>query len=94
MLSRLGEGLIKVRPGVGKRCGIGTYQVPPPMFDGLEFFLAHDGKDTFWGTGRGMKFEVQRKDIGRAITKVVEAEEELVDDLEWVVTRSESKYCV
>ena len=94
MLSRLGEGLMKVRPSLGGRHGNDTHQVPPLMFDGLKFFLAHHGKNTFWGTGRGMEFEVQRKDIGRVITKVVETEKELVDDLERVVSRSESKYSV
>jgi hypothetical protein len=94
MLSRLGEGLAKARSGVGERRSAVTHQVPPLLLDGLKFFLAHDGKDTFWGTGRGMKLEVQRKDIGRAIIQVVETEKELVDDLERVVTRSESKYCV
>lgn len=94
MLSHLGEGLMKVRPGMGKRRGAGAHQVPPLVLDGLKFFLTHDGKDTFWGTGGGMKFEIQREDVGRAITKVVKTEKQLVDDLERVVTRSEGKYCV
>ena len=64
------------------------------MLDGPEFFLTHDGKDTLWGAGRGMKFEIQRDDIRRAITEVIEAEKELVDNLERVVPRSESEYCV
>lgn len=94
MLSSFGEGLTRVEVSQGVRCGVGTDQVPSFAFDSLEFFLAHDSKDTFWGTGRGMKFEVQREDIGGAVAEVVEAVKELVDDLERVVTRSESKYCV
>ena len=64
------------------------------MLDGPEFFLAHDGKDAIWGTGRRMKFEIQRNDIRRAITEVIEAEKELINNLEWVVTWSEGKNCV
>lgn len=64
------------------------------MLDGPEFFLAHDGKDTIWGAGRRMKFEIQRNDIRRAITEVIEAEKELINNLEWVVTWSEGKNCV
>ena len=94
MLSRLGEGLMKVRPGLGGRYGVDTHQVPPLMLDGLKFFLTHHREDTFWGTGRRMEFEVQRNDIRWVITKVVETVKELVDDLERVVSRSESKYCV
>ena len=52
------------------------------MLDGPEFFLAHDGKDTIWGAGRRMKFEIQRNDIRRAITEVIEAEKELINNLE------------
>ena len=94
MLSSSGEGLIGVEVSPSVRYGVGTHQVPSLVLDSLELFLAHDSKDTFWGIGRGMKFEVQREDIGRAIAEVVEAVKELVDKLERVVTRSESKYCV
>ena len=94
MFSSSGEGLITVKRSQRVNYGVSTHQVPSLAFDGLEFFLAHDSKDTFWGTGRGMKFEVQREDIRRTITEVVEAVKELIDDLERVVTRPESKYCV
>jgi hypothetical protein len=64
------------------------------MFDGLELFLAHDSEDTFWCVGVGVEFEVQCDDVRRVIGEVIEAIKELVDDLERVVTRSESKYSV
>jgi hypothetical protein len=64
------------------------------VLDSLEFFLAHDSKDTLWSAGRGMEFEVQCDEIGRGVGEVIEAEKELVDDLEGVVARSESKRCV
>ena len=82
MLSSFGEGLIRVKVSQSVRYGVVTHQVPSLALDGLEFFLAHDSKDTFWGTGRGMKFEVQREEIGRVIAEVVEAIKELVNDLE------------
>lgn len=94
MLCRFGEGLIRVKVSYGVGYGIGTHQVPSLALDGLEFFLAHDSKNAFWGAGRGMKSEVQREDIGRTITKVIKTVKELVDDLERIVTRSEGKYCV
>lgn len=61
------------------------------MLDGPKLLLAHDGKDTLRGTGRGVKFEVQRDDVGRVIAEVIETEKELVDDLEQVVTWSEAE---
>ena len=64
------------------------------MLDSLEFFLAHYSKDTLWSAGRGMEFEVQCDEIGRGVGEVIEAEKELVDDLEGVVARSKSKRCV
>jgi hypothetical protein len=64
------------------------------VLDSLEFLLAHDSKDTLWSAGRGMEFEVQCDEIGRGVGEVIEAEKELVDDLERVVARSESKRCV
>jgi len=64
------------------------------VLDGPEFFLTHDSKDTLWSVGRGVEFEVQGDDIGRAIAEVIEAEEELVDDLERVVTGSQGEYRV
>ena len=94
MLGSFGEGLARVEVSQGVRYGVGTDQVPSFAFNSPEFFLAHDSEDTFWSTGRGMEFEVQREDIGRAVAEVIEAIKELVDDLERVVTRSESKYCV
>ena len=94
MLSGFGEGLNKVKASQRVRSGGGTYQVPSLALDGLKFFLTHNGKDTFWGAGRGMKLEVQRENIGGSVTEVVEAEKELVDDLERIVAGSEGKYCV
>lgn len=94
MFGRFGEGLIRVKVSQSVQCSIGTRHIPSLALDGLEFFLTHDGKDTFWGVGCGMKFEVQREDIGGSITEVVETKKELVDDLKRVVTRSKSKYCV
>ena len=64
------------------------------MLDGPEFLLAHDSEDTVWGAGRGMKFEIQCDDIGRTIAEVIESKKELIDDLERIVTRSESKHCM
>jgi len=72
----------------------GESQIPSFVLDGPELFLPYDSKDAIWGASGGMKFEVQRDDIGRAVTEVIEAEKELVDDLEWVVARSERKHGV
>ena len=94
MLSRFGEGLKKGKLSESGRYRVRNYQVPSLVLDRLEFFLAHDGKDTLWGAGRGVKFKVQRDDIGRAIVEVVEAVEELVEDLQRVMTWAESKHGV
>ena len=94
MLSCLGEGLTggEVRQSKGYRDH--AHQIPSLLLDGPEFFFAHDRKDTIRGTGCGVKFEVQGDDIGRTIAEVIESEKELVDDLERVVTWSQSEYCV
>ena len=94
MLGCLGEGLTKGRISrSGIRC-VCAHQIPSLVLDRPEFFLTDYSKDTLRGAGRGVKFEVQRDDIGRAITEVIEAKEELVDDLERVVTGPQSKYGV
>ena len=93
MLGSFGEGLIRVKVSQSARYDVSTHQVPSLALI-LEFFLTHNSKDTFWSTGRRVNFEVQRKDIGRAIAEVVETIKELIDDLERVVTRSEGEYCV
>jgi len=94
MLSRLGEGLTNGGLSHSGGCCVRAHQIPSLTLDGPELFLTHYGKDTLWGAGCGVKFEVQRDDIGRAITEVIEAEKELIDDLERVVAGSQSKYRV
>ena len=94
MLSRLGEGLMKGQLNQSGRRRVCAHKIPSLVLYCPEFFLAHHSKDTLRGTGRGVKFEVQRDDIGRVIAEVIEAEKELVDDLERVVTGSESKHCM
>jgi len=94
MFGRFSEGLAKGELSHSISYHVCAHQIPSLAPDSLEFFLAHDSKDTVWGAGGGTKLEVQCDDIGRTIAEVVEAEKELVDDLERVVTRSESKYCV
>ena len=53
-----------------------------------------DSKDVLWSVGVRTKFKVQRDDIGRVIAEVAEAIKKLEDELERVVTWSESKRCV
>jgi len=63
MLSRLGEGLTKGPLSESGSYYVRAHQIPSLVLDRPEFFLAHDSKDTIWGAGRGVKFEVQCDDI-------------------------------
>lgn len=73
---------------------LGAHQIPSLTLNSFEFYLAYNSKDALWSTGVGVEFEVQGDDIRRFIAEVVEAIKELEDELERVVTRSESKNCV